>query len=73
MLLVAGSADMEDERFTLNDAGKAIWDQLDGQRSLADVVALLIPEFEEAEDGAIERDVLGLVAELLARRLLVAA
>ena len=32
--LVAGSGDMEDELFTLNDAGKAIWDQLDGRRSL---------------------------------------
>ena len=71
--LVAGSGDMEDELFTLNDAGKAIWDRLDGRRSLAGVVAALTPEFEEAEDGAMERDVLGLVTELLARRLLVAA
>ena len=37
--LVAGSGDVEDELFTLNDTGKAIWDKLDGQRSLADVVA----------------------------------
>jgi hypothetical protein len=36
------------------------------------VVAALQPEFEEAEDGAIERDVLGLVAELVQRRMLVA-
>jgi hypothetical protein len=69
--LVAGIGDMEDELFTLNDTGKAIWDNLDGQRSLADVVAALQPEFEEAEDGAIERDVLGLVAELVQRRMLV--
>jgi len=71
--LVAGIGDMEDELFTLNDTGKAIWDQLDGQRSLADVVAALTPEFEEAEDGVIERDVVGLVAELVERRMLVAA
>jgi hypothetical protein len=69
--LVAGIGDIEDELFTLNDTGKAIWDQLDGQRSLADVVAALSPEFE-AEDGAIERDVLGLVAELVDRKMLVA-
>ena len=69
--LVAGIGDMEDELFTLNDTGKAIWDKLDGQRSLADVVTELSPEFE-AEDGAIERDVLGLVAELVQRRMLVA-
>jgi len=70
---VAGIGDMKDELFTLNDAGKAIWDQLDGQRSLARLVAALTPKFEEAEDGAIERDVLGLVAELVQRRMLVAA
>ena len=70
--LVAGIGDIEDELFTLNETGKAIWDKLDGRRSLADVVAELTPEFEEAEDGAIERDVLGLVAELVERKLLVA-
>ena len=73
MPLVAGSGDMEDELFTLNVTGKAIWDQLDGQRSLAGVAAALTPEYERAEDGAIERDVLGLVAEHVARRMLVAA
>ena len=73
MPLVAGIGDMEDELFTLNDTGKAIWDKLDGRRSLADVVAALTSEFAEAEDGAIERDVLGLVAELVQRRMLVAA
>ena len=50
--LVSGIGDMEDELFTLNDTGKAIWDQLDGQRSLAGVVAALVPQFEQAEDGA---------------------
>jgi hypothetical protein len=70
--LVAGIGDMEDELFTLNDTGKAIWDKLDGARSLADVVAALETEYEAAEDGAIERDVLGLVAELVERRMLVA-
>ena len=71
--LVAGSGDVEDELFTLNTAGKAIWDQPGGRRSLADVVAALVPEHEEAEDGAMERDLLGLVAGLVARRMLVAA
>ncbi|MEI6036081.1 MAG: PqqD family peptide modification chaperone [Verrucomicrobiae bacterium] len=57
----------------MNGAGKAIWDQLHGQRSLAGVVATLTPKLAEAEDGAGERDLLGLVAELVARRMLVAA
>lgn len=69
--LVAGIGDMEHELFTLSDTGKAIWERLDGQRSLADVVAELTPEFA-AEHGAIKRDVLGLVAELVERKMLVA-
>ena len=73
MPLVAGIGDREDELLTLNAAGKAIWDRLDGQRSLAGVVAAVTPELADAEDGAIERDVLGLVAELVQRRMLVAA
>jgi hypothetical protein len=70
--LVAGIGDMEDELFTLNDTGKAIWDKLDGQRSLADVVTALSPKFA-AEDGTIQRDVLALVAALVARKLLTRA
>jgi len=37
------------------------------------VVAALSPQYEEAEDGAGERDVLGLLAELAERRVLIAA
>jgi len=37
------------------------------------VVAALETDIQEAEDGAIERDVLGLVAELVQRHTLVAA
>ena len=70
--LVGGIGDIEDELFTLNETGKAIWDKLDGARSLADVVAELTPEFA-AEDGAIQRDVLALVAALVARKLLTRA
>ena len=59
--------------FTLSGGGKAIWDQLDGQRSLVAVVAAPTPEYEEAEYGAGERDLLGRVAALVARRLPVVA
>lgn len=66
--LVAGIGDMEDELFTLNESGKAIWKLLDGSRSLADVAVELSREYElPAAD--IERDVLGLVEELMRRRM----
>lgn len=68
--LVAGIGDMEDELYTLNETGKAIWNQLDGRRNLEEVIASLLREFEAAPDE-IESDVLGLVEELVSRRMLV--
>jgi hypothetical protein len=67
---VGGAEDEQDAIFTLNGAGRAIWDRLDGQRSLKDVAVELATEFEAAE-GQIEADVLGLVGELVKRKMLV--
>lgn len=69
--LVSGIGDMDDELYTLNETGKAIWDKLDGSRSLAAVAAELGGDFEAGE-GDIEADVRGLVAELVRRGMLVA-
>jgi len=69
--LVAGIGDLEDELFTLNETGKAIWEKLDGRCSLGEVIADLAAEYL-AEPGEIETDVLGLVQELTRRRMLVA-
>jgi len=69
--LAAGIGGVEDELFTLNETGRAIWSKLDGHRTLADVVAEMAAEFA-AEDDEIERDVVGLVTELVERRMLVA-
>lgn len=68
--LVAGIGDMEDELFTMNETGKAIWDRLDGQTDLGAVVAALAQDYQ-ATPSEIERDVFGLVGELLRRRMLV--
>jgi len=68
--LVAGIGDMEDELFTLNETGRAIWDRLDGRHSLEAVVSELADEFD-ADPDEIERDVLGLVGELARRRMVV--
>ena len=68
--VTAGIGDMEEELFTLNRTGQAIWKKLDGKASLETVVASLKAEFEGASEE-IEKDVLGLVGELLERRMLV--
>ena len=69
--LVSGIGDLEDELYTLNETGKAIWDRLDGTKKLKDVLAELSAEFE-APVGEIEKDLTGLVEELLRRKILVA-
>ncbi len=68
--LVAGIGDMEDELFTMNETGKAIWRHLDGKNTLTDIITILAEDFD-APAGEIEKDVKGLVQELVNRRMLV--
>jgi hypothetical protein len=67
--LVAGIGDAEDELYTLNPTGQAIWQKLDGQRTLKDLAALLAGEFNTPLTD-IESDVLGFASELTRRRIL---
>jgi hypothetical protein len=68
--LVAGMGDMEDELFTLNETGRALWAKLDGKKSLKTVAKELSTEYE-APPGEIKKDVMGLAEELLKRKMLV--
>lgn len=68
--LVAGIGDMEDELFTLNESGRAIWVKLDGQKSLKDVIGELSAEFDVSAEE-LEKDVIGFVKELAGRGMLV--
>jgi hypothetical protein len=68
--LVAGIGDMDDELFTLNETGKAIWSCLDGQRTLRSVAEELATQFR-ATPGEIEKDVLWLMTELARRKMVV--
>jgi Coenzyme PQQ synthesis protein D (PqqD) len=68
--LVAGIGDMEDELFSLNETGKAIWDLLDGKRDLTGVINILMETYDSTP-SEITQDVFGLVEELVKRRMLV--
>jgi len=68
--IISGIADIEDELFSLNESGRAIWNRLDGKRSLKDVADELSLEFK-ASSEELARDVTGIVEELLKRRILV--
>ena len=68
--ITSGIGDLEDEIFTLNETGRAIWDKLDGKRSLKALAVLLSSAFK-APALEIEKDVLGLSQELLKKKMLV--
>jgi hypothetical protein len=68
--LVSGIGDIEDELFTLNETARAIWERLDGVRTPAAIIRELAAEYE-APDGLIEGDVVGILQELLERRMIV--
>ena len=67
--IVSGIGDLEDEIFTLNETGRAIWDKLDGKRSLKEVIDILTQEFD-ATPQETEQDVLGITEELIKRKML---
>jgi hypothetical protein len=70
--LTAGIGDAEDELYTLNKTGQAIWQKLDGEKTLGEVAMLLGGEFDVLIEE-LEKDVLGFAGELVRRRILVAA
>jgi hypothetical protein len=69
--LVAGIGDADDELYTLNETGHAIWRYLDGERTLDAIVQLLCDEFD-APTSTVEKDVLGFASEMVRRGILAA-
>lgn len=68
--ITSGIGDLEDELYTLNETGKAIWQRLDGQRTIADIATEIAAEFD-APLETINRDVLGFSEELVRRKILI--
>ena len=67
--ITSGAVDEEDALLTLNETGKALWNKLDGIKSLNKIASELFLEFEGLEED-ISKDVLGLTEELLKRKML---
>ena len=61
--IASGIGDMEDALYTLNETGREIWQRLDGQKSIEDLVGEFCAEFD-AEKEVIRKDVCGLLEEL---------
>jgi hypothetical protein len=68
--LTSGIGDLEDECFTFDEWGRAVWSKIDGSRPLATVVQELLDDYD-APDELLQRDVVGLLQELYERRMIV--
>ena len=68
--LAAGIGDLEDELYTLNETAKDVWDRMLAGKRLREIIDELTAEYRSPA-GEIEEDVLGLVEELLKRRIIV--
>lgn len=67
--LASGIGDMEDDLFSLNETGRAIWDKLDGVKTVEDVITELTGEFDVPK-SEIEKDVTGFLTELMRRKMI---
>lgn len=68
--IASGIGDLEDELYTLNETGRAIWQHLDGSRNLADISRELSELYSAPLDRIVD-DVLGLCTELVNRKILI--
>lgn len=68
--LTSGIGDVEDECFTFDEWGRAVWSKIDGSRPLDTVVQELLDEYD-APAGLLKGEVVGLLQELYERRMIV--
>lgn len=67
--VASGIGETDSEIFTLNNTGKAIWNNIDGKKTLRDIAKALNTEFS-GDAGEIERDVAGMAEEFLKRKMI---
>lgn len=68
--IVSGIGDLENELFSLNETGKAIWEKLDSRRTLKQIIAELKNEYQVSEKE-IQEDIIGLASELIKHRMII--
>ena len=68
--LTSGIGEYNDELYTLNETGIAIWHKLDGCRTVREIVEELSGEYEPGGGNDISTDVSGILGELLKRKII---
>ena len=69
--LSSGLSKTNEELFTLNHSGQAIWEKIDGKRTLSRIIEKLCREFSVSK-LTMTKNVLGLMEELIKRKMVVA-
>lgn len=67
--IIAGVGDLEDAIFTLNETGKIIWEKLNGEKTLREIVKELSFEYN-ASPKKITKEVVGFLKELLKKKMI---
>jgi len=67
--ITSGIGDLEDDLFSLNETGKAIWAAMDGKKTPADIAESLAAEYEGPADE-LKTDVTAFLKELLKRNII---
>lgn len=65
--IVASAADVE-SIFNLNETGAAVWEKIDGRKSLKDIINELLAEYED--DGRLEAEAISFVDEMIEAKLI---
>lgn len=66
--LKAGVGNIEENLYTLNATGREIWKNLDGEKTIGGIAETLGERFN-SDPGIIIKDIIGLISELLKRRM----
>lgn len=66
--LVSGIGESDEDLYSLNQTGRALWSRLDGVRTLQQIADEMLEEFDTTVD-TIEKDLIGLIDELVNRKL----
>lgn len=68
--MVAGIGNMENELYALDEIGQEIWNRIDGQRSVDQIINELESLYDAARE-TIQKDVLGLISEIVSRKIII--
>ncbi len=66
--IASGIGDMEDEMYSLNETGIAIWEKLAPDKTVEDIIDELCEEYD-ADKEEITADVMGIMEELIKRKI----